>query len=118
MKNQFSWKTVEIFSSNIIELGFSMKNKENGMFSTSFWALCKLKLNMSILVCEQILKVVQNDILHQSVILFDSSQSDDMKTAIRKVAEQLKLPTLSYSYRLDALDDSNNENSYYVPVSG
>lgn len=76
--------------------------------------------------------MVQNDTLDESIILFDSSKSDEMKTAVRKMSEKLKLPTLSYSYRLDHRHDSNDywnlnndysndkadeENEYYVPVS-
>lgn len=60
--------------------------------------------------------------LNESVIIFDTSKGDELKTTIRNVVQHLKLPTVSYNQCLYAqeCDDPNewdDANNYYVTVS-
>lgn len=75
-----------------------------------------------LLVCTKILNEVKNVVLNGSVIIFDSTKSDELKTEIRNSAENLKLPTISYNYCLDAHQcedpkESNATTNYHVSVS-
>lgn len=73
-------------------------------------------------MCKRILGGIKTVDLNESVIIFDTSKTDELKSTIRNVAKHLKWPTVSYNHCLYAQegDDTNewdDESNYYVTVS-
>lgn len=73
-------------------------------------------------MCKKILNVVKNVVVNGSVIIFDSTKSDELKNVVKLVTQHLALPTISFNYCLDANEcslpsDSGGTNGYYVSVS-
>lgn len=59
--------------------------------------------------------------LNGPVIIFDSTNSDELKIAIRDVAERFQLPTIGYNYCGDAhlcniVEELAAPNNFYVLV--